>query len=210
MTDERIAGDVQRRPEQEVRAEQAKQQRVLVVRHGRRGVGHRAGLVGDGNDEYERADTARVADGRLHRRRAARREAHDGGLGYAQGVEQADVRVGLRLGRGIGGPRRAQVAEARHRDHAHTLLHQRPRPGHALIVAAAAAVDHQQRDAVACLLDFDRAAAGGDDHAALRGARGGGGQISLEAGTDQQRDDQSERDHDGEDDPHGLVFHGGR
>jgi len=61
-------------------------------------------VVGDRNDEYERADTVRVANGRLHRRQAARGDAHDGGLVDAQRVDQADVRVGLRLGRRIGGP----------------------------------------------------------------------------------------------------------
>jgi hypothetical protein len=48
----------------------------------------------------------------LDRRRSSRGDAEDRGAIDAERIQQAGVCVGLRLGRGIRGQRRPQVAEA--------------------------------------------------------------------------------------------------
>ncbi len=88
------------------------------------------------------------------------------------------MRIGLRLGRVVGGPRRAQVAEARRRDRADAVWRERSRKRHALVVASAAAVDHQQRDPLAHLLNLDRAATRGQHDTALRGVAGGAREVA--------------------------------
>ena len=95
------------------------------------------------------------------------------------------MRVCLRRRRRVWTHRGSQVAEARHRDRPHTVLRQRAREGHALVVPAAAAVDHQQRHAGTKLLILDGAAARGSQHAALRGTGLRVGQIPLKSPSDQ-------------------------
>ena len=75
--------------------------------------------------------------------------------------------IGLRLGRSVRRHRRAQIAETGHRDHANTLLREAAGESHALIVAAAAAVDDQQGRACACLLILDRSARSVEEQALL-------------------------------------------
>ena len=55
------------------------------------------------------------------------------------------------------------------------MLYQRLRPSHTLLVATAVAVDHQQWNARARLLNLDGAAARGHHLAALCGALDGNG-----------------------------------
>ena len=99
------------------------------------------------------------------------------------------MRIGLRLRRRVGGPRGSQVTETRHRDHPHAVAGQWPSPVHALVVSAAAAVDHQQRQALARLLVFDRAATGVDHGAAGRSPQPGIGHVPLERPADAGRGD---------------------
>lgn len=61
------------------------------------------------------------------------------------------------------------------------------RPGHALVVTSSAAVDHQQRNALAGLLHLDRPAACVDNSAALRRAFDGELQVAPEAHSNQGR-----------------------
>ena len=68
---------------------------------------------------------------------------------------------------------------------------------HALIVSTAAPVYDQERNACARLLIFNRAAAGGDQGAALQGARLRHLDIAVDALPDQQRSEREREDNHG-------------
>jgi hypothetical protein len=87
----------------------------------------------------------RVAQGELHRRGSARRDAEHRRPLDLQRVEQAGMRVGLRRRRCIGRERRAQIAEARHQDDAQAAFHQRLDEIDALVEPAARAVHQEHR-----------------------------------------------------------------
>jgi len=97
--------------------------------------------------------------------------------------------IGLRSCRRIGGHRRAQVTKARHRNHPNALTRQRAGECHALVVAAAAAVNSQQGNACSRLLVLDRAAARRDQRAAVRDAGAGQLDVPVEAPPDRQGSD---------------------
>ena len=97
------------------------------------------------------------------------------------------MRIGLRSRRRVDRHRRTQVSEARHRDHAHAESCERPGEGHALVVAAAASVHHEQRKPCACLLVFDWTAARGQQHPARCCVRLGKRQVAVEPPADQRR-----------------------
>ena len=185
--DDLVARQMQRRPEQKVRSDQPHHRGLDPWRQRWRGISLRRRLVGQRHQQHQRTDPARVADGHLQRRRRASRTSHHGGLGDTQCVEQADMGVSLRQRRCIGRHGRAQVAEARHRDDADAVRGQPARERHALVVSAAAAVYGQQRHAGASLLVFDRAAACGQQHAALCSMGAGTPHVVVEPKFHQQR-----------------------
>src|SRR5262245_12672273 len=129
-----------------------------------------AGHVGEGDEQRQGTRALGMADRELQRRGRARREARDRGAPDAQRIEQAGMRVGLRLRRCVLWQGRAQVAEARHGDDAVTVARELRAELHALVEAAAGAVHQQHRWAGAYLSVFDRAACGGRDAADLADA----------------------------------------
>ena len=93
------------------------------VSHGRRLV--RPRCVRRWDEQHQRGGAVRVAQRELQRRRPAGGSPEDRGARDVQRVEETGVRVGLRGGRRVFGQRRAQIAEARHRDHAKAAARER-------------------------------------------------------------------------------------
>ena len=94
-------------------------------------------------DQRERRDALGVQGREEQRGRAAVRQGDDGGLPHAEVVEQPGVGMRLLVEGGALAEGRTQVAEAGGRDPAVSVAEQRPRDELALIVAAAASVDHE-------------------------------------------------------------------
>jgi len=124
VAEDLIARHLQAGPVEEVGAEQAQLPLVLLVGRPWRRIGDAARLPDDRHHEHQRADPVGMAQCHLQCGGCARRDTHYRGLVDPQCIEQPHLGIGLRLGRGIGRPRRAQVSEARHRDHAHTVPRQ--------------------------------------------------------------------------------------
>ena len=99
----------------------------------------------------------------LHRRRRAGRSADNRGAADAECIEQAGVPVGLRGGRRVGRKRRAQIAEARHGDHAQSAGGQILSEIHSLVEPATRTVHDEHRRPLAFGGILDRTAGCGGD-----------------------------------------------
>lgn len=151
---------------------------------------NRAGFEGKWDNQDQCIDPPGMANRNLHGRGSSRRETEHRRLSDSECVEQADVRISLCFGRCVCRHRCAQVAKTRHCNHADATLHKRPSPGHTLVMTAAP-MNHQQWNAVACLLKFNRSASGGYQTAALSREGGRNSYVSCVAPVDQYSDRQS-------------------
>ena len=156
--DERVVRELAPGPEEEVGAQRRVEQEHRPARRAHRRLLVRSRRVGGGNEQHQGRRAIGETQRELQRRRSAGRDTEDRGLLDVQGVEQAGVGVGLGGRRGVGGKRRPEVAEARHRDHAKAGAGKRIAELEALVEPTARAVHDQDGRAFARHGVFDRPA----------------------------------------------------
>jgi hypothetical protein len=151
---------------EEIRAQRRVEQKRRAARrvHGRRLV--RPRCVRRWDEQHQRGGAVRGGAARTAATKARRRKSEDRGARDVQRVEETGVRVGLRGGRRVFGQRRAQIAEARHRDHAKAAARERLGELEPLVEPAARPVHRQERRSLARHGVLDRPAASLRDLAA--------------------------------------------